>query len=104
MLRVRTSDAVRQAEHTPEVTAAVGLLKSSVLAPAAGCRESATAQGVAGTVRDLAAVQDLDVKHGRLALGRGEIAVDALAGIVLGTGIAPATLVPMTKRLTGQGP
>ncbi|MGW1555343.1 FtsX-like permease family protein [Streptomyces sp. NPDC002144] len=70
-------DAVRQAARTPEVTAAVGLLKSSVLVPASGGLESATAQGVTGTVRDLTAVQDLDVRHGRLALGRGEIAVDS---------------------------
>jgi putative ABC transport system permease protein len=35
---------------------------------------------------------------------RWEALLVALAGIVLGTGIAPATLVPMTKGLTGQGP
>ncbi|MFE7171558.1 FtsX-like permease family protein [Streptomyces sp. NPDC057616] len=76
-----TQDAVRQAAHSPEVTAAVGLLRSSVLVPASGGLESVSAQGVTGGARDLAAVQDLDVGHGRLSLKRGEIAVDAqLAG------------------------
>ncbi|MFC8344700.1 FtsX-like permease family protein [Streptomyces sp. NPDC057280] len=71
-------DAVRRAAGTPEVTAAVGLLKTSVLVPGAGgTLEAATAQGVTGSARDLAAVQDLDVKAGRLSLGQGEIAVDA---------------------------
>jgi putative ABC transport system permease protein len=75
-------DAVRRAERTPEVTAAVGLLKTAVLVPASGgTLESATAQGVTGTADDLAAVQDLKVEDGRLSLGPGEIAVDAsLAG------------------------
>lgn len=75
-------DAVRRAQRTPEVTAAVGLLKTSVLVPASGgTLQQATAQGVTGSVRDLAAVQDLDVKDGRLSLKPGEIAVDAsLAG------------------------
>lgn len=71
-------DAVRLAEGTPEVTAAVGLLKTSVLVPGAGgALEAATAQGVTGSARDLAAVQDLDVRTGRLSLTQGEIAVDA---------------------------
>jgi putative ABC transport system permease protein len=71
-------DAVRRAERAPEVTAAVGLLKTSVLVPASGgTLQQATAQGVTGSVRDLAAVQDLDVKDGRLTLEPGEIAVDA---------------------------
>jgi len=76
-----TPDAVRRAGHSPEVTAAVGLLRTSVLVPASGGLESASAQGVTGSARDLAAVQDLDVEHGRLSLRRGEIAVDGrLAG------------------------
>ncbi|MFG2787238.1 FtsX-like permease family protein [Streptomyces sp. NPDC048419] len=76
-----TPDAVRRAGHSPEVTAAVGLLRTSVLVPASGGLESASAQGVTGSARDLAAVQDLDVEHGRLSLKRGEIAVDGrLAG------------------------
>ncbi|MFF5492323.1 ABC transporter permease [Streptomyces aquilus] len=71
-------DAVRRAEATPEVTAAVGLLRTSVLVPGAGgILEAATAQGVTGSARDLAAVQDLDVKAGQLSLTQGEIAVDA---------------------------
>jgi putative ABC transport system permease protein len=72
-----TGDAVRQAARTPEVTAAVGLLKTSVLVPASGALSQATAQGVTGSARDLAAVQDLDVRDGRLTLKPGEIAVDA---------------------------
>ncbi|MFE3030431.1 FtsX-like permease family protein [Streptomyces canus] len=71
-------DAVRQAARTPEVTAAVGLLKTSVLVPASGGGlTQASAQGVTGSARDLAAVQDLDVKKGRLSLKPSEIAVDA---------------------------
>lgn len=75
-------DAVRRAECAPEVTSAVGLLKTSVLVPASGgTLEAATAQGVTGSAADLAAVQNLDVKDGRLSLEPGEIAVDAsLAG------------------------
>lgn len=75
-------DAVRRAEGTPEVTAAVGLLRTSVLVPASGgTLQQATAQGVTGTAGELAAVQDLNVEDGRLSLGPGEIAVDAaLAG------------------------
>ncbi|CAM5637192.1 hypothetical protein SALBM311S_04062 [Streptomyces alboniger] len=70
--------AVRQAGGAPEVTAVVGLLKTSVLVPASGGVISAvSAQGVTGSARDLAAVQDLDVRSGRLSLKRGEIAVDA---------------------------
>ncbi|MEU1408112.1 FtsX-like permease family protein [Streptomyces sp. NPDC005728] len=70
-------DAVRQARQSSEVTAAVGLLRASVLVPVSGALESASAQGVTGSVRDLAAVQDLDVRQGRLTLRPGEIAVDA---------------------------
>ncbi|MGW6139618.1 ABC transporter permease [Streptomyces sp. NPDC055140] len=74
-------DAVRQAAHTPGVTSAVGLLKTSVLVPAGsgGDRrlESASAQGVTGTARDLARVQDLDVQDGTLTLRPGQIALDA---------------------------
>ncbi|MFB7712233.1 FtsX-like permease family protein [Streptomyces sp. NPDC056105] len=74
-------DAVRQAAHTPGVTSAVGLLKTSVLVPAGsgGDRwlESASTQGVTGTARDLARVQDLDVQDGTLTLRPGRIALDA---------------------------
>ncbi|WP_436842853.1 hypothetical protein [Streptomyces collinus] len=47
-----------------------------MLVPVSGALESASAQGVNGSVRDLSAVQDLDVRHGRLSLRAGEIAVD----------------------------
>ncbi|ANP55046.1 putative ABC transport system permease protein [Streptomyces griseochromogenes] len=70
-------DAVPRARRAPGVTAAVGLLRTSVLVPVAGSLESASAQGVTGSTRDLAAVQDLDVRAGRLTLRPGEIAVDA---------------------------
>ncbi|KUN28996.1 ABC transporter permease [Streptomyces antibioticus] len=70
--------SVRRAAGAPEVTAVVGLLKTSVLVPGAGgALEAATAQGVTGSARDLAAVQDLDVKAGQLAVKQGQIAVDA---------------------------
>ncbi|MFF8933903.1 ABC transporter permease [Streptomyces paradoxus] len=70
-------DAVRRAGHTPGVTAAVGLLKTSVLVRASGVLTPVSAQGVTGSARDLAAVQDLDVEKGRLSLKPGEIALDA---------------------------
>ncbi|MEU6549994.1 FtsX-like permease family protein [Streptomyces sp. NPDC046915] len=70
-------DAVRRAQDTPGVTAAVGLLRTSVLVSVSGSLESASAQGVTGTVRDLAAVQDLGMRRGRLSLRPGEVALDA---------------------------
>ncbi|WP_037821094.1 ABC transporter permease, partial [Streptomyces sp. NRRL S-146] len=70
-------DAVRRAGRTPEVTAAVGLLRTSVLVRASGALTPVSAQGVTGSARDLAAVQDLDVERGRLSLKPGEIALDA---------------------------
>ncbi|MGW6061542.1 FtsX-like permease family protein [Streptomyces sp. NPDC055189] len=77
-----TQDGVTQAGRAPGVTSAVGLLKTSVLVPvgSGGDRwlESASTQGVTGSSRDLARVQDLDVRTGTMAsLGKGEIAVDA---------------------------
>lgn len=49
-----------------------------MLVPVGSGLEGATAQGVSGTGRALAAVQDLDVRTGRLAdLGPGRAAVDA---------------------------
>ncbi|MEV8315524.1 FtsX-like permease family protein [Streptomyces sp. NPDC059900] len=77
-----TADGVTKAGRAPGVTSAVGLLKTSVLVPvgSGGDRwlESASTQGVTGSPRDLAKVQDLDVRTGTMAsLGRGEIAVDA---------------------------
>ncbi|MFF1696039.1 ABC transporter permease [Streptomyces sp. NPDC058257] len=77
-----TADGVRKAGRAQGVTSAVGLLKTSVLVPvgSGGDRwlESASTQGVTGASRDLAAVQDLDVRTGTMAsLGSGEVAVDA---------------------------
>ncbi|MFH8986830.1 ABC transporter permease [Streptomyces sp. NPDC017940] len=61
--------------------AAVGVVKTSVLLSvgSGGDRrlESASTQGIAGTAADLAKVQDLKVKTGGLALGKGRIALDA---------------------------
>ncbi|GAX50195.1 ABC transporter permease [Streptomyces olivochromogenes] len=70
-------DAVARAARAPGVTSAVGLLKTAVLVPVSGSLESATAQGVTGSVRELAAVQDLDVRRGALSLKPGEVAMDA---------------------------
>ncbi|UUA08644.1 MULTISPECIES: ABC transporter permease [Streptomyces] len=70
-------DALRRVERTPGVTAAVGLLRTSVLVPATGVLTPVSAQGVTGTARALTAVQDLDVERGQLTLKRGEIALDA---------------------------
>ncbi|MFI6087187.1 FtsX-like permease family protein [Streptomyces sp. NPDC051218] len=77
-----TPDGVAKAGQAPGVTSAVGLLKTSVLVPvgSGGDRwlESASAQGVTGSPRDLAKVQDLGVRTGTMAaLGKGEIAIDA---------------------------
>ncbi|MWA11123.1 FtsX-like permease family protein [Streptomyces sp. BA2] len=77
-----TPAGVTKAAKAPGVTSAVGLLKTSVLVPvgSGGDRwlESASAQGVTGSPRDLTKVQDLGVRTGTMAsLGKGEIAVDA---------------------------
>ncbi|MCX3286306.1 FtsX-like permease family protein [Streptomyces sp. NEAU-H22] len=80
-------DAVRRAGRTPEVTAAVGLLKTSVLVRASGALTPVSAQGVTGSARDLAAVQDLDVEKGRLSLKPGEIALDASVAESAGVGV-----------------
>jgi putative ABC transport system permease protein len=76
-------------EPVPKVTAAVGLLRTSVLVPASGgVIMPASAQGVTGSAHALAAVQDLDVERGRLTLESGEVAVDAAladnAGLAVG--------------------
>ncbi|MFD9442915.1 FtsX-like permease family protein [Streptomyces sp. NPDC060006] len=70
-------DAVREAARTPEVTAAVGLLRTEVLFRGNGMLDSASTQGVTGSPRDLARVQDLAVEKGALSLKRGEVALDA---------------------------
>ncbi|GAB2954890.1 ABC transporter permease [Streptomyces pseudoechinosporeus] len=71
-----TPGAVRQAARTAEVTAAVGLLKTDVLVPAGGYLQPVSTQGVMGSARDLARVQDLKVEKGALSLKRGEVAMD----------------------------
>ncbi|THC41108.1 FtsX-like permease family protein [Streptomyces sp. A1499] len=72
--------AVREAARADGVTAAVGLLKTSVLVPAGSAGDhwlqAASAQGVTGPAADLAKVQDLKVETGALKLGRNEIALD----------------------------
>ncbi|MEV0121641.1 FtsX-like permease family protein [Streptomyces sp. NPDC050703] len=72
--------AVREAARADGVTAAVGLLRTSVLVPmeSAGdtLLQSASAQGITGSATDLAKVQDLKVETGALKLGRNEIALD----------------------------
>ncbi|MFJ8827195.1 FtsX-like permease family protein [Streptomyces sp. NPDC102467] len=64
--------SVARAGRTSGVTASVGLLKTSVLVPAGsgGDRwlESASAQAVTGTAKDLARVQDLLVTRGAIDL------------------------------------
>ncbi|WP_206344149.1 ABC transporter permease [Streptomyces mesophilus] len=64
-----------------DATSAVSVLKTSVLVPAGSGADrwlqSASAQGISGTAKALAQVQDLDVREGTLALGRNEVALDA---------------------------
>ncbi|MFJ1923944.1 ABC transporter permease [Streptomyces sp. NPDC088131] len=80
------SDATERAAATPGVSTAVGLLRTSVLVPAGSggdtWLENAPTQGVIGSGRELAAVQDLDVRTGSLdALAPGTVAIDTtLAG------------------------
>ncbi|WP_151481580.1 ABC transporter permease [Streptomyces albicerus] len=80
-------EAVRTAAQAPEVTAAVGLLKTEVLFRTNGYLDSASTQGVTGSARDLARVQDLDVEKGALSLERGEIAIDASMAQNAGIGV-----------------
>ncbi|MFF2960772.1 FtsX-like permease family protein [Streptomyces sp. NPDC057963] len=87
------SDATERAAATPGVTAAVGLLRGSVLVPtgSGGDRrlQTTSAQGITGSGGDLAKVLDLDVRTGSLAgLRPGTVAIDTtLAGSTkLGTG------------------
>ncbi|MGO4758418.1 ABC transporter permease, partial [Streptomyces sp. 2MCAF27] len=76
------ADAVARAGSVRAVASAVGVLRTGVLVPRGSgdgaWLENASAQGVSGTGRDLAAVQDLDVRTGSLdTLGPGTVAVDA---------------------------
>ncbi|MFI1829126.1 ABC transporter permease [Streptomyces sp. NPDC020412] len=74
-------DATDRAAAVPGVSAAVSLLRTSVMVPlhSGGLYLStATAQGVDGRPADLARVQDLGVREGSLAaLAPGTVAVDA---------------------------
>ncbi|MEU9317066.1 FtsX-like permease family protein [Streptomyces sp. NPDC048295] len=73
------SDATERAAATPGVSTAVGLLRGSVLVPGGdGVNlQSASAQGVIGSGKKLAEVQDLDVRTGSLTgLRPGTVAVD----------------------------
>ncbi|MEU9789270.1 ABC transporter permease [Streptomyces sparsogenes] len=72
------ADATARAGRVRGVAAAVGVLRTGVLVGEGASLHSASAQGVSGAGRALAAVQDLDVRTGGLgALGRGTVAVDA---------------------------
>ncbi|MFF2012218.1 FtsX-like permease family protein [Streptomyces sp. NPDC058195] len=73
------SDATARAAATPGVSTAVGLLRTSVLVSGGPGpqMQSTSAQGVIGSGRQLAEVQDLDVRTGSLdALRPGTVAVD----------------------------
>ncbi|MEV1079271.1 FtsX-like permease family protein [Streptomyces sp. NPDC050211] len=75
------ADAVDRAARTPGVDAAVGLLDTQVLVPvgSGGDRwlQSSATQGISGSGAQLAKVQDLDVRSGRLdRVGKGRIAID----------------------------
>ncbi|CAM5691434.1 ABC transporter permease OS=Streptomyces alboniger OX=132473 GN=CP975_11905 PE=4 SV=1 [Streptomyces alboniger] len=97
-------DAVRAAAGADGVTAAVGLLRTSVLVPVGSAGDhwlqSASAQGVTGTAADLAKVQDLKVETGALKLGRNEIALDAALArsAHVGTGDRIAVRLPDGTR------
>nr|WBO82311.1 FtsX-like permease family protein [Streptomyces sp. SBE_14.2] len=75
------ADAADRAARAPGVEAAVSLLNTQVLVPVGSGADrwlqNSTAQGVSGSGRDLAKVQDLDVRDGSLdRVGTGRIAVD----------------------------
>ncbi|MEU9609062.1 FtsX-like permease family protein [Streptomyces sp. NPDC048057] len=78
---VLPADATDRAAAVPGVSAAVSLLRTSVLVPVHSdglYLSTATAQGVDGRPADLARVQDLGVREGSLAaLAPGTVAVDA---------------------------
>ncbi|MBO1333979.1 ABC transporter permease [Streptomyces sp. VRA16 Mangrove soil] len=70
--------AVDRAGHTPGVTAAVGLQRTSVLVASSGSLQPVSTQAVTGTAHDLARVQDLKVTHGALDLSSPDkVALDA---------------------------
>lgn len=72
-----------RAASVPGVAVSVGLVRTGALVPVGSgdgrWMRPASVQGVSGSGRDLVAVQDLDVRQGRLdAPGPGRVAVDAL--------------------------
>ncbi|MEV4506128.1 ABC transporter permease [Streptomyces klenkii] len=86
------ASATQQAQASPGVTAAVGVLRSAVMVPKADAEVGFPTQGVSGTGAQLAAVQDLDVKTGNLsALGPGKVAI--------GTSLAEFAKVKVGDRL-----
>ncbi|MDX3224214.1 ABC transporter permease [Streptomyces sp. ME19-01-6] len=90
------ADATARVGSARGVAAAVGVLRTGVLVTRGSgdgaWLESASAQGVSGAGRDLAAVQDLDIRTGSLdALDRGAVAVDA--------GLASSAHVKVGDRL-----
>ncbi|MFI1863789.1 ABC transporter permease [Streptomyces jumonjinensis] len=74
-------DAAERASRTPGVSAAVSLLRTSVLVKSEGAEDTmlyASAQGIGGRAADLPKVQNLDVREGSLkGLAPGKIAIDA---------------------------
>ncbi|GAA2227762.1 ABC transporter permease [Streptomyces amakusaensis] len=85
-------NASERAAKTPGVSAAVSLLRTSVLVRTDSGPEatllSASAQGVDGRPGDLAKVQDLEVRKGSLSdLGPGRIALDASLADSAGVGV-----------------
>ncbi|MFI6639701.1 ABC transporter permease [Streptomyces sp. NPDC050504] len=93
-----TSDATARAADTPGVTAAVGLLRTSVVAPSISVGErglqTRSAQGFTGTAADLARVQDLGVGKGSLtALTPGSRTV------AIGDNLADAARVSVGDRI-----
>ncbi|MCM2391947.1 ABC transporter permease [Streptomyces albipurpureus] len=85
-------DAAERAERVPGVSAAVGLVRTSVLVSSATAGDvswrTASVQGLHGDPAALTEVQDLDVRKGSMgALAPGRIAVDAAVADGAGVGI-----------------
>ncbi|MFI2210890.1 ABC transporter permease [Streptomyces sp. NPDC020141] len=85
-------DAPERAAATSGVSAAVSLLRTSVLVTADSGPDvsllQASAQGVGGRAADLAKVQDLGVREGSLRnLGPGKVALDAALADSAGVGV-----------------
>ncbi|MFI6287725.1 FtsX-like permease family protein [Streptomyces sp. NPDC051018] len=85
-------DAAERAAATPGVSAAVSLLRTSVLVPVTSMGEKtlyeASAQGVGGDPAALGKVQDLDVRTGSLdTLAPGDIAIGSALADSAGAGV-----------------